>query len=480
MKRVAARLRQFGVFLYDFVIGDDWRLAAGAAVALGAGRAGGARRSLGLVGGSADDRGDARVQRVASQSPAVTGTLADARDAGSVKSQARRRGPLGAGELAEAVVLADLTLVLSIASQVLPLGGALLVIAVVPMAAVAARNRLRAVVAGTVAASTVGFLVLGTPVVTAVVACGALGAVVGGSARRGYGLARTVGISALFLWPIVALGADLLLWLFAAYRKLVLVQVHNAWSGTSRALRNLGTKVEHVPVLRDLQFATLADRGDNLVSHLLRDWWLTVPAALFVAVILASALAQRITAPTLRRVRAAFAAGRRRRPRCEPGARHGAVATDAHPEPVPVSLRAVDYRYPGTGADVLHDVSLSIAPGELVAIVGPNGSGKSTLARILAGTGGRARSGHAPGRDRSRRARRHRDRVPAARAAGARRARARRRRVGTAAVAAGRRRRRCSSASASRRSPIARRRRCRAGSCSASRSRPRSRAGRSC
>ena len=30
-----ARLRAFGRFWYDFVIGDDWRLAAGAVVALG-------------------------------------------------------------------------------------------------------------------------------------------------------------------------------------------------------------------------------------------------------------------------------------------------------------------------------------------------------------------------------------------------------------------------------------------------------------
>ena len=68
-------------------------------------------------------------------------------------------------------MLADLTLVLSILSQVLPfLGGALLVIAIVPMAAIAARNRLRAVVVGAIAASTVGFLVLGTPVVTNVIA----------------------------------------------------------------------------------------------------------------------------------------------------------------------------------------------------------------------------------------------------------------------------------------------------------------------
>jgi hypothetical protein len=30
-----SRLRRFGHFWWDFVIGDDWRLAAGAAVALG-------------------------------------------------------------------------------------------------------------------------------------------------------------------------------------------------------------------------------------------------------------------------------------------------------------------------------------------------------------------------------------------------------------------------------------------------------------
>jgi ATP-binding cassette, subfamily B, bacterial len=45
----------------------------------------------------------------------------------------------------------------------------------------------------------------------------------------------------------------------------------------------------------------------------------------------------------------------------------------------------ISFTYPQTGREVLHNVSMSCAPGKIIAIVGENGSGKSTLVKLLAG-----------------------------------------------------------------------------------------------
>ncbi|MBN9177479.1 MAG: metal ABC transporter ATP-binding protein [Microbacterium sp.] len=49
------------------------------------------------------------------------------------------------------------------------------------------------------------------------------------------------------------------------------------------------------------------------------------------------------------------------------------------------ALTTRDLCFAYDGVDVLHDVSVELLPGEVVAIAGPNGSGKSTLIELLAG-----------------------------------------------------------------------------------------------
>ncbi|MCA1830142.1 MAG: ABC transporter ATP-binding protein/permease [Actinobacteria bacterium] len=48
-----------------------------------------------------------------------------------------------------------------------------------------------------------------------------------------------------------------------------------------------------------------------------------------------------------------------------------------------IDVEEVTFRYPGTDADVLRDVTLHIPAGSTVAIVGENGAGKTTLVKLL-------------------------------------------------------------------------------------------------
>jgi ABC-type branched-subunit amino acid transport system ATPase component len=52
---------------------------------------------------------------------------------------------------------------------------------------------------------------------------------------------------------------------------------------------------------------------------------------------------------------------------------------------VGVALQTEDLTAGYGGSPVIHEVSISVAPGEVVSIVGPNGSGKSTLLKSIVG-----------------------------------------------------------------------------------------------
>ncbi|OLB82687.1 MAG: hypothetical protein AUI14_00200 [Actinobacteria bacterium 13_2_20CM_2_71_6] len=53
--------------------------------------------------------------------------------------------------------------------------------------------------------------------------------------------------------------------------------------------------------------------------------------------------------------------------------------------PQPIRFERVGFAYPDTGRPALDELSLTIEPGEVLAVVGLNGAGKTTLMKLLAG-----------------------------------------------------------------------------------------------
>jgi energy-coupling factor transporter ATP-binding protein EcfA2 len=274
------------------------------------------------------------------------------------------RRPLRPSELAEAAVLAEVAVGLCLLGWLLPLGGAFLVAAVTPMAVISVRNRPRAVVAGAIAGVTVSFLIAGTGLAINVGGCAVFGALMGAAWRRKWGPVRTVAAAVAFIWPLAAAAAVALFAVFSDLRKLTLDQITNTWAGASNTFRNLG-------------LSRIADLGDTVTRWEVTHWWISIPLLLLALTIFAAAMSRVVAWPTLARLSLGWAP-----PSDGPPGRED---ESGPPGPVPVELIGVSYRYPSAESAALRDVTLTVHPGEFVAVVGPNGSGKSTLSRVLGG-----------------------------------------------------------------------------------------------
>ena len=291
--------------------------------------------------------------------------------------------------MAEAAVLGDLTVALLFLGWLLPLGPVIEVLSVAPMAALAYRRRLRAVVGAGLASSSVAFLLGGVNLWSICLVVTDLGFVIGLAMRRRWGVIRQL-LCGLVVWALVAGVTVGQLLLFASFRKLAFDQIRNSWHGVRRILSTLFT---WFPGMGGIERA-----GDHVVNWVISHWWAVIPAGevLLVEGVLLAAWA--ISRPTIRSLERSMGKpefGPVRRP-CEAvdgvaegdvldGAGAGAVPVPPAPAPVPVRLQDVSFRYPGADSYALSGVDLEVGEGVYVAVVGSNGSGKSTLARITAG-----------------------------------------------------------------------------------------------
>jgi energy-coupling factor transport system ATP-binding protein len=254
--------------------------------------------------------------------------------------------------------------VIAIISVVVPFAAGLALLGTVPTGLLAYRYRLRVLLAATVAAGMIAFLIAGMGGLTTVAHCAYIGGLTGLVKRKGRGT-PTVIVSSLIAgvaFGAVTVGA---LTVMTRLRHLIFEVMTANVNGVAAFLARVhmqGPAVELVRyftwTLRYWQWWALAYYGLGVMVVSLIGWWAL------------SRLLERMRGlPDVHKLEAW----------------DGSKDDEAVVGPVPVRLDKVRFRYPGTSQDALREISLDLRVGEHVAITGANGSGKTTLMLILAG-----------------------------------------------------------------------------------------------
>ena len=247
--------------------------------------------------------------------------------------------------------------------SVIPLAAALGFMTPVPIALLAARTRIRAVVAAVVTTVAVTFVVTGLGPAFAVLASAVMGGLVGEVHRRG-GRAAAMFVMSLIAAPIIAGMSVLLMWALVPLRKLALEILDNVLTGIAKTFRAV-------------RFGAGGDAIDWLSRHIVENWWLWMWIPGIVGCLLTLWIAAWLLTRVLDRLREV--------PLEDTLEVASVIDGDRPVAPLPLRMAGVGYAYPGSSRQVLAGIDLTLTGGEFVAIVGANGSGKSTLSKLLSG-----------------------------------------------------------------------------------------------
>lgn len=254
--------------------------------------------------------------------------------------------------------------VIAIISVAVPFAAGLALLGTVPTGLLAYRYRLRVLVAATVAAGVIAFLIAGLGGFMTVIHCVYIGGLTGIIKRKRRGT-PTVIVSSLIAG--LAFGAANVgaLMVMTRLRHLIFEVTNSNVNGIAAFL----ARVHMQGTAEDLK------RYFGVAVHY---WQILVLIYYCVGIMVVSVIGWWALSRLLERMRGIPDVHKL-------DAWEGSDSEQGAVDPVPVRFDKVRFRYPGARQDALRELSLDLHAGEHVAVTGPNGSGKTTLMLILAG-----------------------------------------------------------------------------------------------
>ena len=254
--------------------------------------------------------------------------------------------------------------VIAIISVVVPFAAGLALLGTVPTGLLAYRYRLRVLMAATVAAGVIAFLIAGLGGFMTVVHTVYIGGLTGVIKRKGRGT-PTVIVSSLIAGVVFGAANVGALTVMTRLRQLIFKVITANADGVAAFMNRIHMQGPAADLKRYFAFG-------------LHYWQWVMLLYYAVGIMIVSLIGWWALSRLLERMR--------RIPDVHKlDAWDGSKGEEGPVGPVPVRLEKVRFRYPGTGQDALRELSLELRAGEHVAITGPNGSGKTTLMLILAG-----------------------------------------------------------------------------------------------